>query len=162
MDWITKFVIAAVAAAAGSMGGLFFSKRLKTRAGYYRALTGFISHILSEVKFRKNPLKTIVSDYIKLGETPLNKNLSEYLNAADPKNLSLTKGSLKTAELAEVKNFLSSLGALDSATQVCELEAYKEKFSALALHTAQVRDKHSSMYVKLGFFIGLAAGILVL
>ena len=162
MDLITRLFIAAVSSVAGSLGGLFFSKRLKARAEYYDALIRFINHILSEVRFRKNPIKAIVQDFMNIGETPLTKNLSEYSSAADPKNPALSRGVLKPAEAGEIKLFLSSLGTLDSETQVFELDAYKEKFSLHARKTADRREKFSSMYVKLGFFAGLAAGILIL
>ena len=159
---ITKFLLVIIASAAGTFGGMYLSRRLKTRAGYYAALGAFINHISSEVKFRKNPIKIIVADFLADNETPLSKNLSEYADAPDPISAVLSRGVLKKTESAEVQKFLSSLGYLDSDTQVCELQLYKEKFAALSSDASEKSKKYAAMYVKLGFFLGLALGIVVL
>ena len=95
-------------------------------------------------------------------ESPFSKNLAEFADAPDPKTVRLTKGVLKQAEIPEVQGFLSSLGSLDSDTQIFELEVYKEKFSAASAAAAEKSDKLSAMYIKLGFFLGLALGIVLL
>ena len=141
---------------------MYFSKKLAARADYYKALTACINHISSEVKFRQNPIKMVVESFMRLGETPLSKNLAEYLTAFDPTLLQLSKGVLKEKESMEVQKFFGSLGSLDSDTQVFELETYQEKFERIAQETAEKRSKYSALYIKLGFFIGLAAGILLL
>lgn len=158
----TKLLLVSVATAAGTMTGLFFSKRLKARSEYYKALIAFMNYILAEVKFRRNPVKAIIRDFMNLGETPLSKNLSEYLETDDPKDLKLTKGYLKSAETFEIRKFLSALGSVDAETQSFELEAEKERFSGVAAAAALHREKYSSMYIKLGFFAGLALGVLLL
>ena len=114
------------------------------------------------MKFRKNPLKIIVRDFMAAGETPLSNNLSEYAAAADPTAATLSHGALKRAESAEVQKFLSSLGSLDSDTQVFELEAYALKFAGAESDASEKNKKFSAMYIKLGFFAGLALGILIL
>ena len=162
MNMITKLLLVCVASAAGAMTGLFFSKRLKARANYYKALVAFLNHIIAEVKFRRNPIKTVIREFMAFGETPLSKNLSEYLAEADPKNLKLSRGSLKQAELAEVKKLLSGLGASDADTQNFELEAEKAKFTPISETAAQHSAKYAASYVKVGFLLGLALGILIL
>jgi len=159
---ITRFLLAAAASALGAMVGLYFSKRLKQKANYYGALIDFINHTLTQIKFRKDPIKKIMHDFVSFADTPLNKNLQEYIEAAAPENLHLSRGILKKAELAEVKQFLLSLGTLDSTTQIFELEAYKEKFASTKTHFGDKRKTYSSMYVKLGFLAGLAVGIIII
>jgi len=162
MSIITRFLIAASLSAAGAMGGLFFSKRLKTKADYYVALIDFINHTLTQIKFRKDPIKKIIQNFVNLGDSPLNKNLLEYIEADTPQLLLLSKGILKAGEIEEVKQFLVSLGTLDSVTQICELEAYKEKFSQSVVIANEKKRVFSGMYVKLGFLAGLALGIIII
>ncbi|MCL2375503.1 MAG: stage III sporulation protein AB [Firmicutes bacterium] len=162
MDIGLRFLIASICAAAGSLVGLFFSKRLRARAGYYEALSNFVSHLLTEVRFRKNPVKAIAAEFTALGETPFSKNLGEYIKSQNPQEIMLSKGALKKAELPEVQKFFSSLGTLDASTQIFELEAVKDKFAKKSDEVEKRRDRYASMYVKLGFFAGLALGILVL
>ncbi|MCL2847940.1 MAG: stage III sporulation protein AB [Firmicutes bacterium] len=162
MSIITRFLIVASLSAAGAMGGLYFSKRLKTRASYYEALVDFINHTLTQVKFRKDPIKKIMQSFIDLGETPLNKNLLEYIAVDTPNSLSLSRGVLKTGEIEEIKQFLVSIGTLDSQTQIFELEAYKEKFNHILVVANEKKRIFGGMYVKLGFFAGLALGIIVI
>ncbi|MCL2062575.1 MAG: stage III sporulation protein AB [Firmicutes bacterium] len=162
MNAITKLLLVCIASAAGAMAGLFFSKRLKARAEYYKALLAFANHVLGEVKFRRNPIKTVMRDFMSLGETPFSKNLTEYLDAQNPNALKLTRGCLKQNEAEEVKKFLAALGGLDADTQVSQLEADKLRFAPLAETAAQHYTKYASTYIKLGFLVGLAAGILIL
>jgi len=155
-------LIAAASSCAGAMGGLYFSKRVKARAAYYEALVGFINQIISEIKFRKNPIKIIAEEYMKMKVSALNTHLTEYVQSPNPTSLQLSRGVLKPNELERVRLFLESLGTLDSETQILELEAHKEKFSLEAKKTLEHQQKFSGMYVKLGFFAGLALGIIIL
>ena len=159
---ITRFLLAAATTVVGALIGLLFSKRLKQKANYYSSLVDFINHLLAQIKFRKDPIKKVMQDFLDLAETPLSKNLAEYIAAPAPENLSLSRGILKRAELIEIKQFLLSLGTLDSTTQIFELEAYKEKFNSQKEKYAQKQKTFSSMYVKLGFLAGLAVGIIII
>jgi len=162
MDIITRLLIAAASSCAGAFVGLFFSKRVKRRASYYEALLDFIGHVNSEIKFRKNSVKKICEDFLASNQTPFNKNLSEFASTPIPYNMVLSRGVLKKTELEEVRQFLLSLGTLDSETQSLDLELQREKFSAIADKNAKKRTQFSSMYVKLGFLAGLALGIIIL
>ena len=162
MDIITRFLITAILSCAGAFVGVFFSNRFKTKASYYVALVDFINHTLAQVKFRKDPIKSIMLSFMALGETPLNKNLQEYIDADTPLSLTLTRGILKKHELEEVRQFLISLGTLDSSTQIFELEAYKEKFTHILVATKEKKQVFAPLCIKLGFFAGLALGIIII
>ena len=162
MNIITRLLIAAASACSGALVGLFFLKRLKTRAQYFAAVNDFISHVSSEIKFRKNPLKQIVSDFLATNQTPFSKNLTEFNLANSPNELVLSKGVLKKTELEQVRLFLLSLGTLDSETQTLDLELQKEKFASIYEKKAKSKTQYSSMFVKLGFLAGLALGIIIL
>jgi len=160
---ITRLLISAASSVAGSFVGLFFSKRVKKKAAYYDALLDFIAHITSEVKFRKNSVRQICNNFLATSsDTPFNKNLLEFSEASNPFEIVLSRGVLKKSELVEVRQFLASIGTLDSETQIMELELAKEKFSTLSKKNNETKHKFSSMYVKLGFLAGLALGIILL
>jgi len=162
MSFTTRLLIVASLSCSGAMVGLFFSKRLKQRAAYYGALVDFITHLQAQVRFRKDPIKSIAAGFVALSETPFNKNLLEYTAGVDPKALTLSRGVLKPHELLKVQAFLSSLGTLDSDTQLFELEAHKARFSSLATLASSKKKANSSMYIKLGFMAGLALGVIIM
>ena len=162
MDIITRLLIAAASSCAGAFIGLFFSKRIKKRAAYYEGLIDFIGFVSGEIKFRKNSVKQICSDFLSQKQTPFSKNLSEFASSDIPHNMVLSKGVLKKTELEQVRLFLLSLGTLDSETQTLDLELQKEKFASIYEKKAKSKTQYSSMFVKLGFLAGLALGIIIL
>ncbi|MDR2201796.1 MAG: stage III sporulation protein AB [Clostridiales bacterium] len=157
------FLILSLAALAGSMTGLMFGKRLSRREAYFADAVDFINLFITEVKFRKNSTKQIVSEFLNARSTPLRLNLTEYLECGDySSGLSLTRGLASASEAAEIKKLLLCLGTADSETQIFELENFKERFAVYAAAAADKRKKFAAVYVKLGFFGGLALGIILI
>ena len=158
----TKLLMVALSMVAGTMGGLILSKRLSRRAEYFDALLNLNNLIISEVKFRKSTTKAILSEFVKTSNSPLNSTLNEYILCGDISKLTISKGVLTKAEAAEIKKFLLSLGTADSVTQIFELENYKVKFIQMKEAAFEKRKKYGGMYVKLGFLLGIAIGIIII
>jgi len=146
----------------GAVVGLYFSKRLQRRAAYFDALMDLINLFLSEMKFKKTTTKQVLTEFRDRAKTPLNTNLTEYIDCTDFSNLKLSKGGLTISERAEVNKFLLSLGTSDSHTQIFELENFKEKFSQMQNIAQEKRKKYAPMCIKLGFLAGLAIGIIII
>ena len=159
---INRFLIIAISMALGAVVGLYFSKRLTRRAAYFDALMDLVNLFLSEMKFRKTTTKQVVAEFRDNSKTPLNTNLTEYINCTDFSNLKLSKGLLTENERIDVKKFLLSLGTSDSHTQIFELENFKDRFLQMQNTAQEKRKKYASLYIKLGFLAGLALGIIII
>lgn len=158
----TKILILSLACFSGTIIGFYFAKRLKDRANYYASLSELINFISSEVSFRRNAIANIMNSFLSTNHSPLGKNINEYVASLESGNLVLSQGVLKKTELQEVHLFFSGLGSLDSFTQINELNLQSIKFNDKKVITQNNYKQHYSMYIKLGFFAGLALGIILL
>lgn len=158
----TNILILSLACFSGTIVGFYFAKRLKDKANYYASLSELINFISSEVAFRRNAITSIMYSFLSTNKSPLVKNINEYIASFDSGNLVLSQGALKKTELEEVRLFFAALGSLDSFTQINELNLQSIKFNDKKVITQNNYKQHYSMYIKLGFFAGLALGIILL
>lgn len=159
---ITKMLIVALCILAGTMTGLIFSKKLKNRANYYKSAAAFVDTLITEVSFKKSTIKKIMNDFLVSNNSAFNNDINEYLSCADKNSLILKKGVLNESECYEMKKFFQSLGQSDAQTQITELENYKKLFGKFYSEAEEKMKKNGGMYIKLGFFAGLALGIILL
>lgn len=158
----TILLIISLCAFCGTMVGLFFGNRLVKKDEYFKSLLALTNKILTEVKFRQNTIKSIFKEFSENNKTQLNIHINDFLNCTNYSNLNLTKRIILEKELIEVKNFFLSLGTVDSQTQIFELENYKNIFTEFSAEATKNRKQKASMYVKLGFFAGLALGLIII
>ncbi len=159
---ITKFLIVALCMVAGTMTGVMFSKKLVKRAEYFEKMLNLVNAIISEVKFRKSATKTILSEFCKSDGSLLSEHLRTYIECEDFSSFALSKNFLNEEEKREIERLFLSLGTSDSQTQIFELENYKLKISDMLKAADEKKKKFGGLYIKLGFFAGLALGIIIL
>ncbi len=159
---LNKLLITALCIVAGTMVGLIFSNRLKKRADFFKSVDLFIDTLVSEVSFRKSSIKKIMSDFINANNSLFNNNLNEYVSCQDISSLKLSRGVVNEIELSDIRKFFVSLGRSDTSTQLTELMNYKSKYSQIFKDADEKRKKFGAMYIKLGFFLGIMLGIVLL
>ena len=152
---------------AGTMTGLFFTKRSAGRARYFAGLVELIDGLKRNLMFRKDKLAVFLDD-VKPDDKLLGKHIDKFrlyvmgqVAVEDGKNL-LDKGFLKEVELAAVQKFFMGLGAGDSATELEALQSHKDYFAGIYAKHKVSFERMGTAYTKLGFLAGLAAGILLL
>lgn len=161
-----KLIIVFCAIVVGTMGGLALQKNQTRRTKYFRDFINLITVIIGEVKFRQAKIKDILSSFQAANQTPISAVITEYLTAMDTnqdlKNFLPAKTKLKDNERELVREFFVSLGTSDCQTEIFMLENFNMRFDEI-YQMYEARDKkYGSLYIKLGFFVGLALGIILL
>lgn len=161
---ITKFCIICLSVVSCSMLGLLLNKNSQRRVKYFENFNALILTLISEIKFRQESLKNILSNFNQNNSSDLSVNISEYLDflSGEKKELVLSKNKLTPKELEEVRNFFISLGTSDSDTQLFELDNFKQKFDLIYGEVSGKHKKNGGLYLKLSFLIGLSIGIIII
>ncbi len=160
-----KFALAACLAVAGGCLGKYAVSSIKERRRYLDDLVGLASALSADVTFRRTHLSELLRDYTKTSTSELlAKNVEEFLAYASGGggDLALTSTRLNGDEKRAAREFFTSLGKYDSATQSKVIDGEREKLEVLARKAAEQDGKWSSLAVKLGFLFGACAGVLVM
>lgn len=159
---ITKLLIIFLCITAATMVGFSLSKKCKQREKYFEEILLLINTLICDMKFRKDSLKILLSGFCAEKNNKLKVNILEYIDYIDSKKeLNLSKGNLSVSEFENIKTFFTCLGTSDADTQIYELENYKQRFSDYYTLAKEKNTKYGGLYIKLGFLIGLAIGIIL-
>jgi len=167
-----------LAAIGGTMIGLFFYKKQKARLDYFYDLVGLINSIISDVRFKQDKLVSVMTTYKNNIKSQLRSHIDEYIysqQSLSTANISSSQSSttyssqssiklslqcLKKTELERVQRFFWSLGRTDADTQILELDGYKNEFEQDRIKTKAHSDRYGTLYLKLGFALGVGVGIM--
>ncbi|MDR3022318.1 MAG: stage III sporulation protein AB [Clostridiales bacterium] len=147
-------------AISGTMIGLFFYKRQKARLDYFYDLCGLINVLILDVRFRQDRLHAVMTEYLSDCKSELKNHIELFLSNVGKGELNFSPNVLKKSELFRVNRFFLSLGRTDSGTQLLELDGYKMEFSQDLSKVKQRHDSYGTLFIKLGFALGLGVGIL--
>ncbi|MDR0426897.1 MAG: stage III sporulation protein AB [Clostridiales bacterium] len=159
----TKLLIAFLSCVAGTLFGLALSKRLTRRRRYFEELISLINLLESDLRFKQENISILLDASTAHSVSKVRTNALEFIAYAGGGGaLSVTKHDLTRREFAVVAEFFQSLGTLDLSTQLFVFDNYRTKLKEFYEAADRAERAMGKSYVKLGFLMGLAAGIMLL
>lgn len=147
--------------ALGTVTGLFFSKKLTRRRRYFEELILLINNLISDFRFKQSSVCDLLSSFEAAEVKPTVNEFIRYVRGED-KELKISKLDLSEREYVFVKEMFSVLGTYDLETQVFVLDNYRLKAEEFYAAAKDKEARYGKTIVKLGFLLGLAAGIVLL
>ena len=127
----------------------------------------FNERFLSELTYFRRPIQEFVFSYTYRGE--FLQLLCDYINGNKKKNVSVQEilkkdaySFLKTDEKNIVSNYFSMLGRADSVAQRNYFTSMKEILKFSETEAIKNNQKYGTLYIKLGFLIGVLIVILII
>ena len=112
--------------------------------------------IISDLSYKKSNLYEILN--YKYSSNEFIKTVNSFIK----RNPLYVPEFLSFEESMFVQNYFSSLGTLDSNTQIKNLEAFKDEIKKIYNEKYQDFKKYYTLFMKLGFVSGLTLFILVI
>ncbi len=125
---------------------------------FYFELCSLIEGFYNEMLYRKTPLKDFLLSYNK--SEFLNEIIDSYLSGK--LDVSCFKNKLNNDEANFILSLFNELGKSNSESQKNVVEFYKEKFNKIYVEKFNEYKKHSKLYVKIAFSVGLMFLIMVI
>ncbi len=157
-----KFCLGVAIVALTSFIGYLLSKKYRQRKDFFIQLCTFNDRYLSELAYRRRPIREFASSYVYYGE--FNALLQEFF-------LGIEEGAdfnfpdynfLSKEEKTLITDYFLMLGRGDSFSQKGYFSSLKETISS---HTAKVTEdgkRYGDLYIKIGFLCGLLILILII
>ncbi len=139
--------------------GYYFSRKYVIKREFYCDFYDFNKKIKSEISFAQKSLIEIV-DKSSGRKGVFYSNICGFLN--EKKDISLDKNIFSQEETDFFNSYLESLGGLDKKTQLDFLNDANEKLEKFKNDSKDEEKKYKSLYIKMGFLIGLIALIILL
>lgn len=136
--------------------GYCFSVKYRDKRIFFQDLYNFNNNLLSEVSFGRNSLKKILKDKDK-------SLFYGLVNDITINNKKVEKNkNFNDAEWGFLLNYLEKIGQNDSETEKNFLTSVKEKIYSELQNSILNEKKYKSLFIKLGFLIGLIIFIILL
>lgn len=158
-----KILIVFICAAVGTLAGYLVMLKYRRNSAYLEGVCAMIGELKRNISYRRDTVSSVLGA-LDIDSALLKKNVGEYIeyakgNADKP---TVSRGYLNKEVYARVCELFTSLGRSDSKTQINELGMFADAFDRLSVAARQKSDKLGAVAVKLGFLLGLGAGILTL
>ena len=136
--------------------GVDLAKKDKNTYQFFNSLINLCDKIISDLSYKKSNIDSLLST--KFQSIELNDMLNNYV-----KNKKLVLPSFVSIdERFLIEDIFSSLGKVDSASQIKNLEAYKIELIKITNEKYVKYKKFNTLFIKLGFISGLLVFILVI
>ena len=160
-----KYFLIIILIACSTYIGWGFSKYYVNRKNFFKEFVLLLDKLKLDISFSKDKITDIISGYDtknKQIKTLLNNFLIilETGNFEDDllfKNINI----LKDDEKNNILLFFKSLGRFDMDNQTKQIEAFKQEFTVFEKNATSKNDKFGSLFVKLGFIVGILISLLV-
>ncbi|MBO5926316.1 MAG: hypothetical protein J6Q38_01995 [Clostridia bacterium] len=123
---------------------------------YFQNMLFLCDKIISDLSYKKSNLYEILN--YKYSSNEFIKTVNSFIK----RNPLYVPEFLSFEESMFVQNYFSSLGTLDSNTQIKNLEAFKDEIKKIYNEKYQDFKKYYTLFMKLGFVSGLTLFILVI
>ena len=167
--WVLKAIAALCCVAVAGLTGRRLGRRYVLRDKVLSDFAALTTRLGTDIGFFQTPISALLTCQNEWLCPESQALTAAYLAAiaadapvAEAVQARRESKCVSAADLALIIRFFGVLGKSDSATQVVEMHAYHEIFSALARDSAAERKKFSALYTKLVILCGAAVGILVL
>ncbi len=139
--------------------GFFLSKRYTLRKKFYYDFFSFNKTLKTEISFAQNSLLSFIENnksnssifYVNLYRVFIEKN-----------KVDIDENLFSKEEISFFEVYLNSIGASDKQTQLSLLDSTEVKLNNMLKNCEDEEKKYKSLYVKLGFLIGLIVLILII
>ncbi len=161
-----NIILGFIALAACTFVGYLYSTKYSSKKNFYQSFVFFNSRLLSEVSFAKKPIIAILAEKDDKNDNFYNilkerfKN-NEMTNSTQNEYLEKLK-FLSQDEKNVVYEYLGNIGGSDRASQLLYLQTVEKQIKERLLESTEEEKKYKSLYVKMGFLIGLAVFIIIL
>ncbi len=139
--------------------GYYLSMKYTERKKFFLDFYQFNKTLKTEISFAQNSLLTIVKKF-ENEKSVFFENLTNYIFNNQPINLD--KKTFTEDEINFFKSYLGNIGATDKSTQINFLESANVNLNENLIKSKEQEKKYKSLYIKMGFLIGLIALIILL
>ena len=159
----TKLFIVFLCAAVGTFCGYMILLSYKKNYSYLDGVCNMISALKQNLSYKKDTVPVVLSG-LTVGNAQLKKNIQEYIDFTKGQSDKrvVSRGFLPQSTFNGVQDLFSAIGGSDENSQSTRLETLSVRFEKLRSAAESKYKKFGSVAVKLGFLIGLGAGVLVL
>ena len=162
-----KFFLGIAIVGLTSFIGYLLAKKYRQKKAFFMQLYEFNERFLSELSYRRRPIRELVASYAYQGEfkellddffLSLDKKSSKDLAVFDlPEYTFLTK-----EEKGLVADYFLMFGRGDSLSQKGYFSSLKDTLSSQAEKAADTCKRYGDLYMKIGFLCGLLILILII
>ncbi len=139
--------------------GYFLSKKYTIRKDFYCDFYNFNKKLKNEIDFAQKSIKEIISPNINSKSIFYKGVCDSVLENRLPQ---IDKNIFSQEEIVFFNTYLESIGGSDKNTQIKFLETAGVKIDESKIKCKEEEKKYKSLYIKLGFLIGLIALIIIL
>lgn len=154
-----KIFIGIVVIIVGTLAGYLFSDKYVKRRVFYENFEEFNKKLLNNISFTQDSLKKIVSES---GEQKTDFYKKLYTKIIFKEKTLAEFKYLKKDESSFFSDYLDTIGTSDRDTQLKFLNTAAAKIDDYLKTAKSDEKKYRFMFIKLGFFFGLLAFILIL
>ena len=154
---------------SGSLGGIYFSSKLKNRVDFLKDFTSFLKSLKIHLRYTSADIFTILpmcSDskilkpiFLKMNNINTDNSLSEIWNNSFKeiyKQYSLCK-----SDITAITDFGVTLGKTDVEGQLSHIELYTDIFTKALENAVSEMKTKSRLYKTMGFFLGTSVALMI-
>jgi len=138
--------------------GVCQAKKLSSRYQFYSEFIQFLKAYEENLSFRQDNLKDLVARYCKCEES----DFKSYLNSVIITTENKIPEYLNKKEVEHARDVLLSLGKTDQLTEKQLVKHYLVVIDEKRKHTYEIKEKYSSLSIKISLLIGLLLVVLLL
>ena len=160
-----KYVLIVVLISCCTYIGFGVSRYYKNRKDFFSDLVMLLDKLRLDINFSKEKIGDIISNFSPLSNH-FNKLRNNFLSILDTNKFDeevLIEGIniLKDDEISCLISFFKSLGRFDIENQTRQIVSFKEEFQKFESECNQKKQKYGSLFIKLGFIIGVLISLLI-
>lgn len=137
--------------------GYFFSKKFSQRLDFFNAFNNFNKRFKNEVGYTKNSIINLIEE-----ETNKNDFHNYLLSFLVSEELKIEEKYLNKDDVIFFNNYLKNLCTSDTEMQIKYLESIDRQIELKVKEANDNDKKYRTLYIKLGFLIGLIIFIVLL
>ena len=139
--------------------GYVLSKKYTKLKNFYCNFDNFNKMLKTEIAFSQKTLKEIIDEKYSINNDFLN-NFKLYLE--NKENFCLNINYLSSDEKAFLLEYFENIGKTEKGSQLEFLKKAEERLSTFYKNAIELDKKYKTLYIKLGFLIGLIIFILII
>lgn len=162
-----KFLGGFLLVLSGFSTGWFCSKKLSLRKDFFKRIISFVSNLSTQLRYSTSDIFTLVSlsastSGLELFELNYENNTAFYTVWCERVSRIPSKFGLKNCDKELLLEFGEQLGKTDVDGQLKHLELYDSLFKKQFTDAESEINKKSKLYKTMGFFVGMAAALMII
>ena len=137
--------------------GYFFAQKYCQRRDFFNSFSSFNKRFKGEVGFTKNSIISLVDKQTQKDD--FYKYLADFLSSG---KVNVEEKYLNKEDVSFFYEYLKNLGVGDVETQIKYLDSLEKQIELKVKEATENDKKYRSLYIKLGFLIGLVVLIVLL